>query len=197
MSRWTWWRTTPTTGTTQTTGRLRTTRCPLGAPMLQSYLDGELDAPAAARVRTHVAECHRCARELAVYQRISEALAARATIDEAVLDRLRDFAESLAERESRESQESQEQPGTEGAPQEPIPGTETVPPEAMPNEAIPAETIPAEAMPAEAMPAEAMPAEAMPAEAMPAEAMPTETVPGTAPGADRDADQGAVHKAGG
>ncbi|GAA1089636.1 hypothetical protein GCM10009579_31820 [Streptomyces javensis] len=128
--------------------------------MLQSYLDGELDAPAAARVRTHVAECHRCARELAVYQRISEALAARATIDEAVLDRLRDFAESLAERESRE-------PGAEGAPQEPIPGTETVPPEAMPNEA------------------------------MPAEAMETETVPGTAPGADRDADQGAVHKAGG
>ncbi|MBI0315115.1 MULTISPECIES: anti-sigma factor family protein [Streptomyces violaceusniger group] len=159
MSRWTWWRT-RTTGTTRTAGRLRTTRCPLGAPMLQSYLDGELDAPAAARVRTHVAECHRCARELAVYQRISEALAARATIDEAVLDRLRDFAESLAERESRE-------PGAEGAPQEPIPGTETVPPEAMPNEA------------------------------MPAEAMETETVPGTAPGADRDADQGAVHKAGG
>ncbi|MCQ8190928.1 anti-sigma factor family protein [Streptomyces rugosispiralis] len=165
MSRWTWWRTTRTTGTTQTAGRLRTTRCPLGAPMLQSYLDGELDAPAAARVRTHVAECHRCARELAVYQRISEALAARATIDEAVLDRLRDFAESLAERESRE-------PGTEGAPQEPIPGTETVPPEAVPNET-------------------------MPNHAMPAEAMPTETVPGTAPRADRDAEQGAVHKAGG
>ncbi|GAA0955516.1 hypothetical protein GCM10009574_004220 [Streptomyces asiaticus] len=133
--------------------------------MLQSYLDGELDAPAAARVRAHVAECHRCARELAVYQRISEALAARATIDEAVLDRLRDFAESLAERESRE-------PGTEEAPQEPIPGTETVPPEAMPNET-------------------------RPNEARPAEAMETETVPGTAPGADLDADQGAVHKAGG
>ncbi|WP_413101921.1 anti-sigma factor family protein [Streptomyces sp. Inha503] len=175
MSRWTWWRTTRTTGTTQTTGRLRTTRCPLGAPLLQSYLDGELDAPAAARVRTHVAECHRCARELALYQRISEALAARATIDEAVLDRLRDFAETLAERESRE-------PGTEEAPQEPIPGTETVPPEAMPNETIPAEAIPTETIPAEAIPTEAMP---------------TETVPGTAPGADRGADQGAVHKAGG
>ncbi|WP_241787823.1 zf-HC2 domain-containing protein [Streptomyces sp. PRh5] len=174
MSRWTWWRT-RTTGTTQTTGRLRTTRCPLGAPMLQSYLDGELDAPAAARVRAHVAECHRCARELAVYQRISEALAARATIDEAVLDRLRDFAESLAERESRE-------PGTEEAPQEPIPGTETVPPEAMPNETRPNET---------------RQAETRQAESMPAEAMETETVPGTAPGTDLDADQGAVHKAGG
>ncbi|MBP2065411.1 anti-sigma factor family protein [Streptomyces iranensis] len=175
MSRWTWWRTTRTTGTTRNAGP-RTPRCPLGAPMLQSYLDGELDAPAAALVRTHVAECHRCARELAVYQRISEALAAHATIDEAVLDRLRDFAESLAERESRE-------PGAEGAPQEPIPGTETVPPEAMPTE-----TIPAEAMPNEAIPG---------TETIPAEAMETETVPGTAPGADRDADQGAVHKAGG
>ncbi|WP_223863642.1 anti-sigma factor [Streptomyces sp. 5-10] len=190
MSRWTWWRTTRTTGTTQTTGRLLTTRCPLGAPMLQSYLDGELDAPAAARVRTHVAECHRCARELAVYQRISEALAARGTVDEAVLDRLRDFAESLAERESRE-------PGTEGAPQEPIPGTETVPPEAMPNEAMPTEAMPSDAMPNEVMPNGAMPSDAMPDETMPTEAMPTETVPGTAPGADRDADQGAVHKAGG
>ncbi|OPF84484.1 hypothetical protein VT50_0200085 [Streptomyces antioxidans] len=129
--------------------------------MLQSYLDGELDAPAAARVRTHVAECHRCARELAVYQRISEALAAHATIDEAVLDRLRDFAESLAERESREPA------GAEGAPQEPIPGTETVP-----NGTVPTETVPNGALP-------------------------TETVPGRAAGADRDADRGAVHKAGG
>lgn len=155
MSRWTWWRTTRTTRTRQTTGDLRSARCPLGAPLLQSYLDGELEAPAAARVRAHVAECHRCARELAVYQRISEALAARAVTDEAVLDRLRDFAESLAERESRE-------PGAQAAPTEPVPGTETVP-GAVPTEAEPE----------------------------------PETVPGRVPGSDRDADQGAVHKAGG
>ncbi|ASQ95492.1 hypothetical protein CGL27_22615 [Streptomyces sp. 11-1-2] len=153
MSRWTWWRTTRTTRTRQTTGDLRSARCPLGAPMLQSYLDGELEAPAAARVRTHVAECHRCARELAVYQRISEALAARGTTDEIVLDRLRDFAAVLADREGHAS-------GTEAAPTEPVPGTETVP-GAAPTEAEP------------------------------------EPVPGRVPGSDRDADQGAVHKAGG
>ncbi|MCD9590284.1 anti-sigma factor [Streptomyces sp. 8ZJF_21] len=174
MSRWTWWRTARTTRTRQPTGRLRTTRCPLGAPLLQSYLDGELDAPAAARVRGHVAECHRCARELAVYQRISEALAARATIDEAVLDRLRDFAESLAEREKSLMERECREPGAEAAPPEPVPGTETVPPEPVPTETMPTETIPGTA-----------------------ETIPAETVPGTAPGADRDADQGAVHKAGG
>ncbi|MFD8281808.1 anti-sigma factor family protein [Streptomyces solisilvae] len=174
MSRWTWWRTARTTRTRQPTGRLRTTRCPLGAPLLQSYLDGELDAPAAARVRGHVAECHRCARELAVYQRISEALAARATIDEAVLDRLRDFAESLAEREQSLVERESREPGAEAASPEPIPGTETVPPEPVPTETMPTETIPGTA-----------------------ETIPAETVPGTVPGADRDADQGAVHKAGG
>lgn len=174
MSRWTWWRTARTTRTRQPTGRLRTTRCPLGAPLLQSYLDGELDAPAAARVRGHVAECHRCARELAVYQRISEALAARATIDEAVLDRLRDFAESLAEREKSLVERESREPGAEAAPPEPVPGTETVPPEPVPTETMPTETMPGTA-----------------------ETIPAETVPGTAPGADRDADQGAVHKAGG
>ncbi|WPB92377.1 anti-sigma factor family protein [Streptomyces malaysiensis] len=174
MSRWTWWRTARTTRTRQPTGRLRTPRCPLGAPLLQSYLDGELDAPAAARVRGHVAECHRCARELAVYQRISEALAARATIDEAVLDRLRDFAESLAEREQSLVERESREPGAEAAPPEPVPGTETVPPEPVPTETMPTETIPGTA-----------------------ETIPAETVPGTVPGADRDADQGAVHKAGG
>ncbi|MGK7232204.1 zf-HC2 domain-containing protein [Streptomyces hygroscopicus] len=136
MSRWTWWRTTrtPRTGLpTRGTEPRRSARCPVGAPMLQSYLDGELDAPAAARVRAHVAECHRCARELAVYQRISEALAARAVTDEAVLDRLRDFAESLAEREGRE-------PGAEPLP-EPVPGTETLP-ETLPEPVPGTETVP-------------------------------------------------------
>ncbi|WAP56885.1 zf-HC2 domain-containing protein [Streptomyces sp. S465] len=187
MSRWTWWRTTrtaPITRTAQaTTERRRTTRCPVGAPMLQSYLDGELDAPAAARVRAHVAECHRCARELAVYQRIGEALAARGATDEAVLDRLRDFAESLAERESREPG-ADPMPGAEPVPAaEPMPRTEPVPR----TEAVPrTEPVPrTEAVPA----ADPVPR----TEPVPG----TETVPGTAPGAERDADQGAVHKAGG
>lgn len=92
MSRWTWWR---------ETERRRTEGCPVGEPMLQSYLDGELDAPAAGRVRAHMAECHRCARELSVYQRITRALSAREERDAAALGRLRELAESLAERESQ------------------------------------------------------------------------------------------------
>ncbi|WP_079163321.1 anti-sigma factor family protein [Streptomyces sp. RTd22] len=68
MSRWTWWR---------ETERRRTRECPVGAPMLQAYLDGELDAPDAGRVRAHVAECHACARELSLYQRITSELASR------------------------------------------------------------------------------------------------------------------------
>ncbi|MET7765129.1 zf-HC2 domain-containing protein [Streptomyces sp. NPDC005336] len=111
MSRWTWWR---------ETERPRT-KCPVDEPMLQSYLDGELDAPAAGRVRAHVAECHRCARELSVYQRITRALGAREGTDEAALGRLRDLAESLAERESREPG-----PGS-GQPPAPAPGAEQDP----------------------------------------------------------------------
>ncbi|CAM5335458.1 Putative zinc-finger domain-containing protein OS=Streptomyces antimycoticus OX=68175 GN=SANT12839_046420 PE=4 SV=1 [Streptomyces antimycoticus] len=109
MSRWTWWRTTRTTRTTQTAAELQGARCPLGAPMLQSYLDGQLEAPAAARVRTHVAECHRCARELAVYQRIERGAGRPRGDRRGGAGPARDFAESLAERESRE-------PGTEAAP---------------------------------------------------------------------------------
>ncbi len=95
MSRWTWWR---------NTDRPRTRQCPVDAAMLQSYLDGELDAGDAARVRSHVAECHACARELSLYQRISRALAARAEAgtDAATLGRLREFADSLAERETQD-----------------------------------------------------------------------------------------------
>lgn len=90
MSRWTWWR---------DTERHRTRECPVGAPMLQAYLDGELDVPDAGRVRAHVAECHACARELALYQRITSALASRGVTDEAALARLKEFAASIAERE--------------------------------------------------------------------------------------------------
>jgi anti-sigma factor RsiW len=99
MSRWTWWR---------DTERHRTKECPVSGPMLQSYLDGELDAEDAGRVRTHVAECHRCARELSLHQGITDALASRERTDEAALGRLHDFADSLAEREGREPGPEQE-----------------------------------------------------------------------------------------
>jgi anti-sigma factor RsiW len=92
MSRWwMWWR---------SAERRQARECLTDGAELQSYLDGELDAPAARRVRAHVARCHRCAGELAAYQRITNALASRGARegpDEAVLGRLRDLAGSLAD----------------------------------------------------------------------------------------------------
>jgi hypothetical protein len=92
MSRWwMWWR---------SAERRQGRECLTDGAELQSYLDGELDAPAARLVRAHVARCHRCARELAAYQRITSALAARGARegpDEAALGRLRDLAGSLAD----------------------------------------------------------------------------------------------------
>src|ERR1044072_5140050 len=91
MSRWTWWR---------ETERRRTRECPVGGPVLQASLGGELDAPDAGRARAHVAECRACARELSLYQRITSELASRGVTDEAALARLKEFAASIAERES-------------------------------------------------------------------------------------------------
>lgn len=108
MSRWwMWWR---------SAERRQARECLTDGAELQSYLDGELDAPAARRVRAHVARCHRCARELAAYQRITSAMASRGARegpDEAALGRLRDLADSLADpARSR----------TEGRPQDRAPG---------------------------------------------------------------------------
>lgn len=88
---WMWWR---------STEGARARECLADGAELQSYLDGELDAPEARRVRAHVARCHRCARELAAYQRITNALASRGARegpDEAALARLRDLVGSLAD----------------------------------------------------------------------------------------------------
>ncbi|MGY0060367.1 anti-sigma factor family protein [Streptomyces sp. LZ34] len=91
MSRWwMWW---------WSAERRQAGECLADGAELQSYLDGELDAPAARRVRAHVARCHRCARELAAYQRITNALTSRGARegpDGAALGRLRDFVGSLA-----------------------------------------------------------------------------------------------------
>ncbi|MFD8384216.1 anti-sigma factor family protein [Streptomyces sp. NPDC059679] len=86
---WMWWR---------STERQEARECLADGAELQSYLDGELDGPAARRVRAHVARCHRCARELAAYQRITNALTSRGARegpDEAALGRLRDLVGSL------------------------------------------------------------------------------------------------------
>lgn len=80
--------------------RLSRTRCQQVARVLQSYLDGEADARTSAMVAHHLEECRRCGLEAATYRTIKAAIAAQApsdTIDVAAVDRLRRFAEELAD----------------------------------------------------------------------------------------------------
>ena len=66
--------------------------------VLQSYLDGHTDEVTARRVASHLGACRRCGLEAATYVEIKAALARRAApLDEASLQRLQAFAESLFE----------------------------------------------------------------------------------------------------
>ena len=67
--------------------------------MLQSYLDGESDPPTSAVVAQHLEECRRCGLEASTYRTIKAALAGSpdGEIDDATVERLRRFAERLAE----------------------------------------------------------------------------------------------------
>jgi len=69
--------------------------------VLQSYLDGELDAAHTAEVATHLEHCVRCGMEADVYTRIQRALARRADgadphpENRLAIERLRRFATTL------------------------------------------------------------------------------------------------------
>lgn len=67
------------------------------AALLQSYLDGETDEVTVGRVRRHLVDCRRCGMEEATYVALKESLARRAAPDAEALERLRAFAERLAE----------------------------------------------------------------------------------------------------
>jgi len=64
--------------------------------VLQSYLDGEVDAETARRVASHLDVCTDCAPESEVYRRIKASLAtAAAPVDPEVLASLRSFSDKL------------------------------------------------------------------------------------------------------
>ena len=81
--------------------RFRDPRSPCAqvASALQSYLDGESDPSTSAMVAEHLEECRRCGLEAGTYKAIKAALAGAGDgeIDDATLDRLRRFAQGLAE----------------------------------------------------------------------------------------------------
>lgn len=64
--------------------------------VLQSYLDGEVDAETARRVAEHLHVCDHCDAESDVFRRIKTSLASSAEpIDEEILDNLRAFSDRL------------------------------------------------------------------------------------------------------
>ena len=72
-------------------------RCMRTMPVLQSYLDGNVDEVTARRVAAHLEGCRRCGLEIEVYSAIKRALAGdHDTIDSDVIDRLQHFASRLA-----------------------------------------------------------------------------------------------------
>jgi anti-sigma factor RsiW len=84
--------------------RLSRSRCHHVARVLQSYLDGEVDSMTEAMVAEHLEVCRRCGLEARTYQAIKAAIAATApapeVVDGAALERLRRFADELADPEA-------------------------------------------------------------------------------------------------
>ena len=78
-------------------GAISRMRCMRTMPILQSYLDGNVDEGTARRVAAHLEGCRRCGLEVEVYSAIKRALADdRDTIDSEVIERLQHFASNLA-----------------------------------------------------------------------------------------------------
>jgi anti-sigma factor RsiW len=71
--------------------------CAQVGALLQHFLDGQLDAPRAARLRAHLDDCLRCGLEADTYRRIKRALADhRSPVPAASLERLEEFGRRLA-----------------------------------------------------------------------------------------------------
>lgn len=68
--------------------------------VLQDYLDGETNGPTSTMVAEHLEQCRRCGLEASTYRAIKSAIAASAPdqlIDAAAVERLRRFAQELAD----------------------------------------------------------------------------------------------------
>ncbi|MEO7126560.1 MAG: anti-sigma factor [Nakamurella sp.] len=78
---------------------LTRSECKKIAGILQAYLDGEAGPAAARRVAEHLDVCRKCGLDANTYLAIRSALAARnqAPAEDGAIDRLRHFAEQLAE----------------------------------------------------------------------------------------------------
>jgi anti-sigma factor RsiW len=75
------------------------------AKWLQRYLDGHLDERRVVRIEAHLDDCRRCGLEADTYIRIKQSLASdRTAIPSDALDRLRHFADRVAQGDVPQSQ---------------------------------------------------------------------------------------------
>lgn len=81
--------------------KLSRSDCHQVAKVLQSYLDGETEAPTSRMVAEHLELCRQCGLEASTYLAIKTAIAANApemtSVDNDAVARLRDFADGLGE----------------------------------------------------------------------------------------------------
>ncbi len=81
--------------------KLSRSDCHQVAKVLQSYLDGETEAPASSMVAEHLEVCRKCGLEASTYLAIKTAIAANSPestpVDNDAVARLRDFADGLGE----------------------------------------------------------------------------------------------------
>jgi len=80
--------------------KLTRSECHQVAKVLQSYLDGETEAPTSHMVAEHLEVCRKCGLEASTYLAIKTAIAANApeetSVDDDAVARLRDFADGLS-----------------------------------------------------------------------------------------------------
>jgi len=81
--------------------KLSRSDCHQVAKVLQSYLDGETEAPTSRIVAEHLEVCRKCGLEASTYLAIKTAIAANAAdmtpVDNDAVARLRDFADGLGD----------------------------------------------------------------------------------------------------
>lgn len=77
-------------------------RCREVARVLQTHIDGELDAATAAKVTAHLEACRRCGMEASTYRDLKESLTRLSEpVDADAVERLRGFVDDLVTAGSR------------------------------------------------------------------------------------------------
>lgn len=76
-------------------------RCKEVARVLQTHIDGELDAATAAKVSAHLESCRRCGMEASTYHDLKDSLTRLSEpVDPDAVERLRAFVDDLTTQES-------------------------------------------------------------------------------------------------